>query len=119
MIIRQEQMLTLSEASRSEFADRVAEHLQRCFPVDCEALGQKGLHEVIRYGVERAASHGIDLQRDVCKYIDLMFAFGRDFDTFPWAFRILREDTLRDSTVKLERLFSEARRQPEPGVPLP
>ena len=67
---------------------------------------------MIRYGVERAGSYGIGTERDVCKYIDLMFAFGRDFDKnqdLPWASRILEDDTLKSPTVKTERLFAEGK----------
>jgi hypothetical protein len=114
MIIRQKQIAFFSEASLRDFTDRVAEHLARCFPAECEALGEKGIQQVIHYGIGRAGSHGIDLERDVCKYIDLMFAFERDFDAspeLPWASRILEDDTFRNSTVKMERLFAEAKLQ--------
>ena len=81
MIIRQALMTFLSQVSRSKFEDSVAEHLKRCFPAECETLGTHGVQQTISYGVERAASHGIVLERDVCKYIDLMFVFGRNYDT--------------------------------------
>jgi hypothetical protein len=124
MIIRQQQMAVLTEASRGKFEDRMVEHLNRCFPSECQALGDKGVLEAIRYGIERAASHGINLERDVCKYIDLMFAFGRDYDrdpALPWASRILQDDTFKSSTMKMERLFSEAKLQNQTatGSPLP
>lgn len=113
MIIRQQQMASLSELSRRQFAQRVAEHLIRCFPAACEALGQERMQAIIDDGIERARSYGIDRERDVCKYIDLIFVFGRDFDTnpeFPWACRTLADDTLVDSTIKTERLFAAAKR---------
>src|SRR5689334_20361906 len=107
MIIRQQQMTTLSDVALRSFEDRVAAHLNRCFPDDCRALGPTGVQEIIRYGTRRAESHGIDLERDVCKYIDLMFSFGRDFDSspdHPWASRILQDETINNSTIKTERL---------------
>jgi hypothetical protein len=116
MIIRKQQVNLFSDASLETFKDRMAEHLRRCFPSECEALGDEGIQNTIRYGIERASSHGIDLERDVCKYIDLMFTFGRDFDSdlnYSWAADILHDETLDNSTMKAERLFAAARREQE------
>src|SRR3954469_13166811 len=101
MIIRQEQMARLSRVHRRKFEDCVAEHLNRCFPDKCAVLGEARLRHVIRYGIERAASHGINLERDVCKFIDLMFAFGYGFDKspdLPWVSPILEDDSFKNST---------------------
>src|SRR5882724_11501034 len=99
MIIRKQQMVFLSQARTGNFEDRVAEHLNRCFPAECQAMGSKRVLELIRYGIERAATHGVNLERDVCKYIDLMLVFGHDFDgdpNTPWASRILEDSTLQN-----------------------
>lgn len=114
MIIRRQQIASLSKISAAKFEARTAEHLARCFPDECKGLGDDKLRELIRYGVEHAAKYGIDLERDVCKYIDLMVVFGRDFDTSadrPWASLILEDKSLANSTAKTERLFAEAKLQ--------
>jgi hypothetical protein len=114
MLIRETQMTKLTELSRRKFEDRVAAHLTRCFPADCRALGESGLQEVIGYGIQQAAKHGFELERDVCKYIDVMFTFGRDFDRhpdLPWAAQILEDDSFKNPTARMERLFSEARQR--------
>jgi hypothetical protein len=112
MIIRQQQMTSLSEAKRQSFEQRVVDYLNRCFPNECQALTTVGIQSLIRYGIRRAKSHGIDLERDVCKYIALMFTFGRDFDNnrdLPWASNILTDDSIGSSTVKTDRLFAAAK----------
>lgn len=122
MIIRQQQIAVLSQVCLTKFEDGVAGHLNRCFPGECEALGEKGIQDVIRYGIERAASYGFTLERDVCKYIDLMFAFGHDFDRdpgLPWAYRILEDETFTNATAKIERLFDAAKRQMTPHARSP
>jgi len=114
MIIRQEQMVFLSQGCLGKFEKSMAEHLNRCFPDKCKALGEQGIQEVIRYGIKRAASHHITLERDVCKYIDLMFAFGREFDSnpdLPWASRILEDGSFKNATAKVDRLFDTAKLQ--------
>jgi hypothetical protein len=107
-------METLSNLSLRKFEDRMAAHLERCFPAECRALGPDEVRQEIRYGIQRASTYGIDLERDVCRYIDLMFAFGRDFDMDPrqsWAGRILKDDSIDNATAKVERLYSTAKEQ--------
>ncbi len=111
MIIRGQQMDVLNRVAVRKFELRMAEHLQRCFPAECGRLGEAGLQDGIRDGIKRAESHGFSLQRDVCKYIDLMFVFGRDYDCDPWAAGILADDTFDDPSLKMDRLFSAAKRQ--------
>lgn len=116
MMIRQQQLTAFSDMSLSRFVERVAAHLHRCFPDECQALGPDGVQNTIQYGIERARAHGIKLERDVCKYIDLMIAFGRDFDRnpyVPWASRILEDDRIKDPSIKTDRLFNAAKLQTE------
>src|SRR5687768_3870557 len=77
VVIRPAHMSTLSEASVERFETSMVVHLNKCFPDQCRALGEPRVRETIRYGIERASVYGITAQRDVCKYIDLMFVFGQ------------------------------------------
>src|ERR1700681_3763804 len=107
MVIRSAQMDAFSENASQAFEDRMMAHLNRCFPDQCGAMQEAGVRETIRYGIEQAADHGITAQRDVCKYIDLMVVFGRDFDrdpAVPWASSILNDRALIDPTVRTETL---------------
>lgn len=111
LIIRKEQMGVFEEVALKNFEDRMVIHLGKFFPEQCAALGDDGIREAIRYGIERAESYGIVDERDVCKYIDLTIVFGRDFDESPgtaWASSILNDEFLTDPTAKVERLFREA-----------
>src|ERR1700687_4112303 len=87
LIIRQEQMETFAAAEMQKFKDKMVAHLQKHFPKQCEVLGPEG-RDWVQYGFERAACYGLVAERDVCKYIGVMLAFGRDFDKdsrLPWA----------------------------------
>lgn len=115
LAIREEQMGVLEQAVLRDFEDRMVVHLQRFFPQQYAALGNDGICETIQYGIERAKSYGVVDERDVCKYIDLMIVFGRDFDTSPktpWAGRILNIESLTDPTSKVERLWDEGMKSP-------
>jgi hypothetical protein len=58
---------------------------------------------MVRHGIQRAKVYGIKSRRDVCKYIDLMIVFGRDFDTNKrtgWAREILKRPGKSEAKVK-------------------
>lgn len=110
MKIRPEQMESFSEAAVQDFEDRMVVHLEKFFMEQCEALGEDEMRKAIREGIDRAAGHGITAERGVCKYIDLMFAFGRRFDEsreLPWAQKILNDQALDDPGTKVDRLYDE------------
>ena len=111
LVIRREQMAALSSNMRTSFEPRVMRHLKKNFPEQCKALGDVQLREFVDYGVQRASDHGFITEADTCKYIDLMFVFGRDFDMdpdLPWAVTILHDPRLFGSRDRMDRLFDAA-----------
>ena len=112
MKLRKEQIEAFSAAARQDFEDRMVEHLNEFFPRHCKAMGAEGVRQEVRYGVERARAYDITSQRDVCKYIDLMFVYGRDFDTapkLPWAARILNDPSFINASERTRELFETGR----------
>jgi len=111
MQIRREQMNTLDEHMRMKFEDFMVGHLWEHYPVECEEMGEDQVRDWIRHGTERAAVYEVEAERDVCKYIDVMFAFGRDFDQdpgLPWAGEILTDPRFMDSRERMDRLTAVA-----------
>jgi hypothetical protein len=103
LTIRQTQMEAFSRVEIRKFEDWMINHLTQFFLAQCMALGNTQLRELIQDGIKRAAGYGITTQRDVCKFIDLMIVFGRDFDTDrrnAWAHEILRRDNDPRSKVR-------------------
>lgn len=108
--IRPEQYGALDELALSDFEARVTDHIQEFFPQQCEELGREGTHELIRYGIAKAASYEITDEAEVCQYIDLMLGFGADFDSDPqevWASGILAGQQLLSSS-KISILWRKA-----------
>lgn len=106
LTIRDAQMAAFSQAAMRRFEDWMLRHLRQFFPAQCLSLDETALRELVRYGIARASTHGITMERDVCKYIDLNTVFGRDFDTdtrFPWAARVLRR--IQSPTTKIQSLY--------------
>lgn len=92
LTIRQEQIKIFSQLEVEKFEEWMLIHFREFFPAQCRAAHESQLRQIIRSGIEGAAAYQITVRRDVCKYIDLMIVFGRDFDTdkrLPWAGKIL------------------------------
>lgn len=90
--LREEQMLVLARASQQAFEDRALAHVHQYFTSRCEVLGTEGVREALQHGIERARSYGFTSERNLCKYLNLMFTFGLNFDLdpeLPWAAELL------------------------------
>lgn len=104
LLTRREHVEQLSEVPKAVFEERMLAHINKHFPAHYSALGEKNCREVVRYGIERASTHGFVSERDVCKFIDLILCFGVEFDTDskqPWASTILKNPSW--TTVALGR----------------
>jgi hypothetical protein len=109
--VRKKQQEAFSEEAVKDFEDRMVTHLGKFFPANCEALGERSVRRMIRWGIQKAAGYGVVAERGVCIYIDAMFAFGRDFDAdpaLPWAAAILRDRKIKSETARADRLFDAA-----------
>ena len=111
LTIRQEQMKVFSQLEVERFEDWMLAHLKKFFPANCRSAGEPKLRDIIRRGFERATAYRFTAMRDVCKYIDLMVVFGREFDTdkrLPWAGKIL--DSRGSPEQKMQDLYAAAHR---------
>jgi hypothetical protein len=98
---------------RRRFVDRMVAHIAEFFPSRFQELGEQAVREWIEDGIQRASQYRIRSERDVCKFIDIMIVFGRNFDTdpqCPWAPPILKAEPT-DPSMKTERLLESARQQ--------
>ena len=112
LALRAPQMAAFSLAEVQKFEDWMITHIRQFFSKQCAALKEPELRDLIQYGIKRAASHGIVSERDVCKFIDLIIVFGRDFDADkqrPWASQILANRKTPRS--KIRSLYEAAEAQ--------
>jgi hypothetical protein len=92
MVIRPKQMQAFSDAAVAHFEDEMLNHLKGFAPKHCEIMGDDGVRQLIRLGMERARGHNLTNRGPVRLYLELMFLFGSDFDTDPqlrWVAEIL------------------------------
>jgi len=89
LIIRRAQMEALRVEQLAQLEVYLFGHVKRFWPKQLERLGEGQARSWIHYGLGCALGHGFDGERDLGRWIDLMFAHGRDFDLLPWAAPIL------------------------------
>ena len=111
LVIRKEQLHVFDRDKRQRFVAKMLEHLQKFFPERCARIGETQLRQWVEHGISRAAIYGLASERDVCKYLDVMTVFGKDFDQdsrLPWASRILAVHHIKPAE-KAGRLLEAAK----------
>lgn len=111
LIVRKPQIAAFSAAATESFENRMVARLYRSYHKECEALGESGVREVIRYGIDRAGKYEIRSEKGVAQYVYLMFEFGRDFDgdpAHPWAAQILNDPGIPDTATRIRQLRAAA-----------
>ncbi len=110
LTIRKEQTAVFGEASRRDFEDRMIVHIRKFFPDHFAALQEVKTRQLVQFGVERAATHGIVNECDVCKFTDLMVAFGPGFEEdpkCPWARKILTDPAKITPSKRVDMLYDQ------------
>jgi len=113
MLIRKEQFDSFSGAAVHNFENEMIEHLRRFSPRISRIVGDQGLLDEIRLGIQRAESYGFTNRGPARFYIESMFALGTGFDTdplLPWAGEILRGRVPEDQMARADGLFRAADR---------
>jgi hypothetical protein len=107
MIIRDAQMAAFEEYSVRAFEDEMVAHASSFAPELSRIVGADAMREVVRVGLERGRSYGFFNRGPLRLYIELMLAFGSDFDTDPqlrWANPILAKTASHDEMLRATQL---------------
>lgn len=107
LTIREAQMAVLAQVTTRRFEDDLLRKLKEFWPEDCESLGDDGVREVIRYGMQRGLGYGLVTEQQVFRYVNLMFLCGRDVDLQPWAEPVLSNPDIAGD-AKLDFLAQSA-----------
>lgn len=106
--IRREQMEVFERALWDRLVHDAVRHLREYFAVDAALLGDPGLHRVAAAAIARARVHGVVVEGDVYKYVNLAMALGTRFDEdplLPWAAEILQRRSRSMSCCAHSRRF--------------
>ncbi len=111
LTIRTTQRRALRRGYQNHFKHRLSSHVRKFFSSQCQQLDETELNSRIEAALARAATHGFATERALCRYLDLTFAFGPEFDrTMPWAAATLNEGP-ENATIKLDLLCQQALHQ--------
>ena len=110
-VMRKRHMDGFAKSAAETFEDRMVGQLNSRFPAECNELGDEGVRQRIRDGVDRSATYEIRTERDVAHFIRLTFGLGPKFDTSrktSWAKEIL-QDTQVPAGQRLTNIGQTAR----------
>ncbi|HEV3251851.1 MAG TPA: hypothetical protein VGZ71_12905 [Puia sp.] len=105
--IKTQQLEIFSKHMASNFFKETRSHIKKNFTLATKNMSDKMIDDIISHGIEKSASYNIVERRNVFKYTEYMFCFGKDFDTDPstaWASKILRIRNLSEDE-KINRLL--------------
>jgi hypothetical protein len=108
LVIRDDQIRAMNNILLRRW---MLDHLRRHFPDHCSGMGQRALRRAISDGIATAHSHGFVNEADCCRYVDMTFVLGRNFDTdpaLPWAADILSDRSITDASMRIEMLHEAA-----------
>jgi|GEM_PF-2087773 len=92
--IRPEQLQVFGNLAREHFGKKVATHLHYFFPERYELLGEKQVLGFVHDGIQKAWQHCMTTEREICSYIDILFALGGEGESgsrYSWVAAILKD----------------------------
>ena len=109
-------MLTITERQANVLAHAMFEswmvrHLAEFFAEETAGLSVASVRSRIRDAVQRARGHGFVSESQWCRYVDLSFILGPEFDrdpNLPWASEILADKRLTDPEMRIDLLYGAA-----------
>lgn len=110
LVIRKEQNKAFEDAMLEGFITEMVAHTQEFSPILCNVIGEPQVKIVVRQAVESAQSYEFINRGPVELVIDMSFLFGSAFDTdpqYPWAGKILNNNTLASQTANAEELYEK------------
>lgn len=111
LIIRQNQLDLFDKRAGHEYEERLHTRLWKRYPEEAHALGEQPLRNLIRRGVSRSKQYGLESERDVALFVDLMLFLGPRFDQdpgLPWVSEILNDEYIIDPGLRIDTLHENA-----------
>lgn len=112
LVIRREQIEVMEAVAERDFETELVEHIKLFAPRHSEVVGDEGIRETVRLGLERANRYGFTNRGPVRFFVELMAMFGCDFDTdplLPWAAGVLKNESIKDQMERADILHEAMR----------
>ena len=94
-VIKQEQLDAFERRGVRALQESIADHVRAFFPRQTAEMDAEALRSCVEDAVQRALGRGLELEPDICVYVDLVVVFGPGFEDdarYPWA-RVLVDDS--------------------------
>jgi hypothetical protein len=111
--IRKEQIDTLEQDAEHRFEQKAMKLMRECWEEDCAELSDEELLELVRPGIAKARSYGLEDDRSICNFLNFRFGISHDFPIkgeHDWAEDIL-SDKYFSSEEKIEEILDEIERR--------
>jgi hypothetical protein len=112
LTIRDVQFKALSKSREPRLRARLEAHANQFFAEETATLTETAMDAILEQAIARPRQYGFKTDCDAAKWVNLMFTFGRDFDTDPrlaWAGELLAQaGKTEDRRPLLDRLFLAA-----------
>ena len=107
LTLRPEQLQVFSQLVKDQFVKQMLTQLRQHFPAPTADLEDEALKIIINQGIDTASQYNFKNENEVEGYLNLQFALGSEFDTTPWAQRILTHQRYSPNK-KIELLSQQA-----------
>lgn len=112
LIIRSQHKAAFGQAVGRNLECSLLTHAKRAFGPPVAEMGEPAARALVRKAIAQAERHGIVQAYEVCRYLDMMFLLGEDFDAdaaLPWTREILDREGMTE-TDKMDRLCEHVAR---------
>jgi hypothetical protein len=110
LVIREEQVAALRRACARELERALCRHARTHF-ARARELEDAALHDLVAKSVQRAIERGMRSERSLYRFINLVMAYGAEFDADPalaWMRQYLDDADVPDPEERLARLHTAA-----------
>jgi hypothetical protein len=92
LTIRQSQLDIFSSFRQKIWEDRMVDIIAHDYPNRYQEAGDPAVRQLIRFAVKRGGEFGVDTETSLAALVELMIAFGQEFELSPnraWARRMM------------------------------
>jgi hypothetical protein len=111
LTVNDEQMQVFARREMERFEERVIAHLREHFPDRMAGVSPQNARELVRHCVERARRHGIESERDIVLFANVVVALGPRFEQerrYKWAAEALTDEFIVTPAARVEELHRRA-----------
>lgn len=105
LIIRQEQIDNLIKGTDEEFVEFLVDYVKEDYPDLEEEYDDETLRRMVRGGIKRAESHGLETAEDLTAFVAVMFEIAPNFDEQPEIKAVL-DDLETPPNERFDKLWS-------------